>query len=89
MVSDSNWEEFLAKVVTPLFPDGLTVWRTQGQWRDKSAVIQREDGIILELLHPDDATSEQAVRAIMTEYKTRFRQEAVLRVRGPVRVQFW
>jgi len=89
VVSDSDWEKFLAEVVTPRFPAGLTVWRTQGQWRDKNSVIWREDGIILDLHHPDDATSETSVQEIMTEYKVRFRQEAVLRVRDPVAVQFW
>lgn len=89
VVSDSDWEQFLSDVVTPRFPAGLSVWRAQGQWRDASSVIQREDSMILDLLHPDDDKSEQSVQEIMTIYKTRFKQEAVLRVRDSVRVQFW
>ncbi|CAN5901195.1 hypothetical protein BH20GEM1_BH20GEM1_01780 [soil metagenome] len=26
---------FLAEVVTPRFPEGLTVWRAEGQWLDE------------------------------------------------------
>jgi uncharacterized protein DUF3574 len=89
VVSESDWEKFLSEVVTPRFPAGLSVWRAQGQWRDKSSVIQKEESFILDLLHPEDAKSEQSVREIMTDYKTRFKQEAVLRVRERVRVQFW
>ena len=88
-VSESDWERFLADVVTPRFPAGLSVWRTQGQWRDKAGVIEKEDGFILDLLHPDDTQSEKSVEEIMTDYKTRFKQEAVLRVRDSVRAQFW
>ena len=88
-VSESDWERFLADVVTPRFPAGLSVWRAQGQWRDKQGVIEKEDSFILDLLHPDDAQSEKSVEEIMTDYKTRFRQEAVLRVRDSVRAQFW
>lgn len=89
VVSESDWETFLSEVVTPRFPAGLSVLRAQGQWRDANFTIQREDSFILELLHPDDAKSEQSLREIMTAYKIRFKQEAVLRVRDPVRVQFW
>lgn len=89
VVSDSDWEGFLSEVITPRFPAGLSVWRAQGQWRDASSIIQREDSLILDLLHPDDMKSEQSVQEIMTAYKTRFKQEAVLRVRDSVRVQFW
>ena len=89
VVSDSDWEAFLAEVITPRFPEGLTVSRSQGQWRDKNSIIQREDSFVLDLLHPDDAKSEQSVQEIMTAYKTRFKQEAVLRVRDSVQAQFW
>jgi hypothetical protein len=89
VVSDADWEAFLAEVITPRFPAGLTVLRGRGQWRDASAVIHREDSVIVDLLHSGDAASEKAVLEIMAAYKTRFRQEAILRVRDSVAVQFW
>ena len=89
VVSQSDWEGFLSEVITPRFPAGLTVWGAEGQWRDASSNLQRESSFILDLLHPGDAKSEQSVREIMTAYKTRFKQEAVLRVHDSVRVQFW
>lgn len=88
-VSDSNWDEFLSEIVTPRFPNGLSVWQAQGQWRGKDSIIQREKSFILDLLHPDDVASELSVQEIMTYYKVQFKQEAVLRVRDSVRVQFW
>ena len=32
--SDARWRQFLAREVTPRFPDGLTVYETYGQWRN-------------------------------------------------------
>ena len=32
--NDLRWTQFLAREVTPRFPDGLTVYETTGQWRD-------------------------------------------------------
>src|SRR5688500_17329335 len=33
VVSDANWQSFLRDEITPRFPDGLTVWEADGQWR--------------------------------------------------------
>src|SRR5687768_12410641 len=41
-VSDSAWAAFLREVVTPRFPDGLTVYRAEGQWREDDGLILRE-----------------------------------------------
>jgi hypothetical protein len=87
-VSDDDWSVFLRDSVTPRFPDGLTVWRAEGQWREASGAIVREASFVLEIVHADDAVSEQAVQRVRADYRTRFRQEAVLRVSAPVRVQF-
>ena len=87
-VSEAQWAAFLAEVVTTRFPAGLTVWRSEGQWRDKTGMIVHEPGFVLELLDPGDAASDRAVTEIIAEYKRRFEQEAVLRMRSRVDAQF-
>ena len=83
VVTDPQWSEFLRDVVTPRFPMGLTTWRASGQWRSADGSLTREDSHVLNLVHRDDAGSEKAVQEIVDAYKTRFRQEAVLRVKTP------
>jgi len=87
-VSDDDWSAFLREAVTPRFPDGLTVWRAEGQWREASGAIVREASFVLEIVHSGDAASEEAVELVRADYRSRFRQEAVLRITAPVRVQF-
>lgn len=82
IVSDEEWAVFLREVVTPRFPDGLTTWRASGQWRSADGSLTREDSHVLNLVHAGDAKAEGAIGALIGEYKTRFRQEAVLRVRS-------
>jgi hypothetical protein len=82
-VSEAEWATFLREVVTPRFPDGLTTWRASGQWRSADGSLTREDSHVLNLVHADDARTENAIHALIDEYKTRYRQEAVLRVRSP------
>lgn len=87
MVSDSAWNVFLAEVVTPRFPDGFTVFRTEGQWRGADGVIVREPGFVFEVNHPPGVPADSVFEAIAYEYNRRFRQEAVLRVRS--RAEQW
>ncbi len=81
VVSDLEWRVFLDSVVTPRFPDGLTVVDAQGQWRGRGGAVEREQAEVLTLFHPDDAVSRRAVDELAAEYKRRFGQEAVLRER--------
>lgn len=83
-VSREDWATFLGSVVTPRFPEGLTSWSASGQWRGNDGQIVHEDSYVLTLLHPADAARERDVQAIVAEYKKRFSQEAVLRVRARV-----
>ena len=47
-VSEAEWADFVARVITPNFPDGFTVLDGAGQWRDpQSGVIAREPPKIL------------------------------------------
>jgi hypothetical protein len=81
-VTPDEWREFVNKVVTPRFPDGLTSWEASGQWRTATGVIHREPSYVLHVVHEDSPESERAVREVTGWYKTAFQQEAVLRVRA-------
>jgi Protein of unknown function (DUF3574) len=81
-VTSHEWEGFLRTSITPSFPKGFTFWQASGQWQNAGRTITRETSFVVSLVHPDDELSEIAVRAIITEYKLRFNQEAVLRVKG-------
>lgn len=81
-VTPEDWAQFLREIVTPRFPDGLSTWQASGQWRSASGQIIREPSYVLSLVHSDEATPSKAVQEIVESYKTRFRQEAVLRVKA-------
>ncbi len=88
-VSDSDWATFMKDVVTPRFKDGLTVLDGNGQWLGADGQIARERVHVVEVEHKRDEASEAAIREIATEYKRRFKQEAVLRVTAPVTMKFY
>jgi hypothetical protein len=87
-VSEAEWRAFVADEVTPRFPEGLTIWRAEGQWRGPDGAIVREPSLVIEILHRPDLRIDEKIVAIAEAYKTRFKQDAVLRVTMPARMEF-
>jgi hypothetical protein len=86
---DARWRQFLAREVTPRFPDGLTVYQTDGQWRDpKRNVIVREKSRVLRIIVPADAPVNDRIAAVVEAYKKQFRQKSVGIVSRPACVSF-
>ena len=88
VVTDTEWQQFLAEIVTPRFPDGLTIVEATGQWRGKSGAIEQERSEIVTLLHKGDESAKAAVLTITAEYMRRFHQDAVLRERTTTCTKF-
>jgi hypothetical protein len=83
-VSEADWSAFLASEVTPRFPDGLSVVDVAGQFRGSSGAIARERTKLLIVVVFDPPAHASKVQAIVEAYKSRFRQQSVLRVEHPV-----
>lgn len=81
VVSDDDWEAFLADTITPRFPDGLSVMDVAGQGSTSDGSVERERTKLLLILAPlDDDTALNRMNEIGAEYKQRFSQNSVLRV---------
>jgi hypothetical protein len=87
-VTPEDWAEFLRNTVTPRFPQGLTVSQASGEWRGADGALVHESSYLLHLVHADDALSEKNVLELVSVYKSRFQQEAVLRVKVRACVSF-
>lgn len=72
------WRRFLATIVTPRFPDGLTDIQGAGQWRGPRGLL-RERTHLLVIYYRLDATSDARIEAIRTLYRATFAQRSVLR----------
>ena len=77
-VSELEWQIFLRDEVTKRFPEGLTVWEAEGQWRTPAGSIDHERSKVLLLVHPDTTQARQAVQEVITSYRRLFEQESVL-----------
>jgi len=88
-VSEELWSDFVAKEITPRFPDGLTVDDAVGQWRDLATnKIVKEPSKDVQLIVPAGAEVKEKIDAIVAAYKQRFQQQAVGVVMRPACVSF-
>ena len=77
-VSEREWRDFVRNEVTPQFPDGLTVWEAEGQWRRPDGKIDQERSKVLLLVHDDTPAARETLGALVASYKRMFQQESVL-----------
>ena len=77
-VTELEWQIFLRDEVTSRFPDGLTVWEAEGQWRTAAGSIDHEQSKVLLLVHPDTTAARQSVLAVIEAYRKTFEQQSVL-----------
>jgi hypothetical protein len=77
-VSEAAWRRFVAREITPRFPDGLTVTNATGQWRDPaSGKTVREPSKRVEIVLPGRADDGARLDAVVAAYKRRFHQHSV------------
>jgi hypothetical protein len=77
-VSELEWQLFLRDEVTKRFPEGLTVWEADGQWRTPEGTIDHERSKVLMLIHPDSTQARQSVQEVIGSYRRLFDQQSVL-----------
>ncbi len=90
VVDDAAWSGFMDQVVTPAFPDGLTVLDGAGQWRGAGGRLARERSKVLAVALPG-ATPAQALARIdpvIAAFRSRFAQESVMVTTAAACVRF-
>ncbi len=77
-VTEAEWTHFVARELSPRFPDGLTVIDANGQWRDRdSGRIVREPSKRVEIVLPGNDDDEARLDAVAAAYKQQFHQQSV------------
>jgi hypothetical protein len=78
VLTEGQWEQFVAETVTPRFPEGFTVLDAHGQWRAADGSVHKEPTRVLEVVHSDNPRARARVRAVAVDYQQRFAQQSVL-----------
>ncbi len=74
----AEWADFAARVVTPNFPDGFTVFDGEGQWRNpRTGRIAHGPTKILLVAAKREPDLAHRLAAVIDAYKTRYHQQSV------------
>jgi hypothetical protein len=77
-ITEQAWTQFLAREITPRFPDGLTVIDAAGQWRNpQGGAIVRERSKVVMIVVPENPPVQERIEAIAAAYKRQFKQQSV------------
>ena len=77
-VTAAQWNDFLKKTVTPLFPEGLTVYSTYGQYQNPTTkVITREPSKDVFVDGVDTANLRSRVTKVVDTWKKQYKQQSV------------
>lgn len=88
-VSEADFNGFVAKEVSPRFPEGFTVIDATGQWRDaRRGTIVHEAAKIIEIVLPSGEDNRPKIEAIVEAYKQQFQQQSVGLIVAPACVRF-
>jgi hypothetical protein len=78
LLTDQEWADFVAQIVTPHLPDGFTAFDAEGQWMNPATHrIASEKTKVIVVAVPDTDAAASAIAAVKDAYRTRFHQQSV------------
>ena len=88
VVGGREWVRFLAREITPRFPDGLSVVDAAGQYKTADGRIAHEPSKLVIIVAPEGSETQDRVAVIEAAYKKQFRQQKVVVVTRAVCASF-
>lgn len=77
-LTDAEWDDFVARVITQQFPDGFTVLDGTGQWLDQATgrLIHEQSKVLLLAADPDSDLKTR-IGTVIDAYRQQFHQDSV------------
>lgn len=77
-LTEAEWSDFVARVITAQFPDGFTVLDGQGQWLDQRTgqTVHEPSKILLAAADPESDLTAR-IGAVTDAYRKEFNQQSV------------
>ncbi len=85
-VDEAAFQNFVARVISPRFPAGMTILEAEGRWLSEGQVMTEAAKVVI--LAQAGAIDRPALSEIRAAYRDQFSQEAVLQLVSPVCLAF-
>jgi hypothetical protein len=89
IISDSAWNVFVQKEVSPVFVGGFTIIQSNGKWYDTlSGQLHSEPSRMILSVNKLTPQASAKIDSLREKYKLLFQQQSVLRVDKKVTISF-
>lgn len=78
IITNEEWSNFLDEIVTPNFPEGMTIHDTYGQWKRPDGGIVKEPGKVIVHIYDINEDKSENINAIINGFKERFQAQSVI-----------
>jgi hypothetical protein len=85
-ISEQQWDDFLTTEISPVFSNGFTVYDASGFWNENGSTYAEKSKVLMVVTPDSDA--DDKINGIAKAYKDKFKQDSVLKLVNPVRVEF-
>jgi hypothetical protein len=77
-LTETEWSDFSARIVSQQFPDGFTVFDGEGQWLDQSTgrMVREKSKILIAAADPESDLASR-IGAVTDAYRKEFHQQSV------------
>jgi DNA/RNA-binding domain of Phe-tRNA-synthetase-like protein len=79
-VSEAEFQTFVDREITPLFPDGLTIFDAEGQIFDRKNTLIEKKTKVVTIFAEDSPKSDRNIQNIVNAYIQQFQQQSLLQV---------
>ena len=79
-MSEGEWSSFLAKVLTPAFPRGLSVYDAYGQIQQADGKIRRQPTRVVVIVLPRQPNHETSFSSVIQAYQLQFPGTKVMKL---------
>ncbi|PSJ73226.1 DUF3574 domain-containing protein [Sphingobacteriales bacterium UPWRP_1] len=87
-ITEKDWQVFADSVITPAFSEGSTIINGSGQWLGNNGRLISEPSKVVIVFSKMSKKQSRKIEQVRQQYKTLFKQEAVMRVDEKMRVGF-
>ncbi len=88
-VSDSEFSDFLKKIVTKEFPKGLTLFNAYGQMEKASGTIVKQPTAVIVIVHEKTKSNTVKIQRIIDAYRSRFGNPQVMSISSLIEPRFY
>lgn len=86
-VTENQFNCFLDTAIAKRFPDGLTVYSVNGQWKQNDSIIKEKTKVV-EIAGKNTLIIRKKIKIIRESYKNVFKQESVMFSKQKAQIDF-